>query len=133
MVKQSTNEKRHAIRAKRILSIQYRVVKTKVKNADKRWHLSTTHDMSFLGLAFFSDVPLHVDDVLELNVVMSGILDIFKGYGKVVRVEKKVTGAFFLVAIRFVELKKTTPKSRKKTSRTSSVPAKRVKRKSVKS
>ena len=115
MVKQSMSEKRQALRAKRILSIQYRIVKTRVRKADKRWHLSTTHDMSFLGLAFFSDIPLHVDDVIELNVVMSGILDIFKGHGKVVRVEKKITAAFFLVAIKFVEYKKIP---RKKASRT---------------
>ena len=121
MVKQSVSEKRQALRAKRILSIQYRLVKTRIRKADKRWHLSTTHDMSFLGLAFFSDIPLHVDDVIELNVVMSGILDIFKGYGKVVRVEKKITGAFFLVAIKFVDYKKPP---RKKTSRTASVEVK---------
>ena len=118
MVKQSMNEKRQALRAKRILSIQYRIVKTKVRKADKRWHLSTTHDMSFLGLAFFSDIPLHIDDIIELNVVMSGILDIFKGYGKVVRVEKKITGAFFLVAIKFVDYKKIP---RRKISRTAGV------------
>ncbi|MFA5260373.1 MAG: PilZ domain-containing protein [Candidatus Omnitrophota bacterium] len=110
MVKQATHEMRQALRTKRILSIQYRIVKTRLRKADKRWHLSTTHDMSFLGLAFFSDIPLHVDDVIELNVVMSGILDIFKGYGRVVRVEKKVAGAFFFIAIKFVDYKKTPRK-----------------------
>ncbi len=117
-MKQSTSEMRKALRTKRILSIQYRVVKTRLRKADKRWHLSTTHDMSFLGLAFFSDIPLHVDDIIEMNVVMSGILDIFNGYGKVVRVEKKVTGAFFLIAIKFFDYKQT---SRKKLPRTAGV------------
>lgn len=59
--------------------------------------------MSYLGLSFLSDTPYQIDDVLELHVVMSGILDIFKGYGQVVRVEKKETGAFYLIAIRFTK------------------------------
>ncbi|HPB69072.1 MAG TPA: PilZ domain-containing protein [Candidatus Omnitrophota bacterium] len=115
MVKQPIGEMRQALRAKRILSIQFRIVKTRIRKADKRWHLSTTHDMSFLGLAFFSDIPLHVDDIIEMNVVMSGILDIFKGYGQVVRVEKKAAGVFFLIAIKFVDYKRAL---RNKPSRT---------------
>ena len=103
MVKQSIEERRQALRTKRILSIQFRIVKSRGKGYDKDWHLSTTHDMSFIGLAFLSDIPVQLDDVLELNVVMSGILDIFKGYGKVVRVEKKKTAAFYLVGLKFVK------------------------------
>lgn len=103
MVKQSIEERRRASRAERILSIQYRLVKSKWKNSDTRWHLSTTHDMSLLGLSFLSDVEYRVDDVLELNVVMSGILDVFKGYGQVVRIEKKATGSFCFIAVKFVK------------------------------
>jgi len=103
MVKQLTAERRKALRARRILSIQYRMVKSRYKDGDTQWHLSTTHDMSLLGLAFLSDVPYAIDDALELHVVMSGILDIYKGYGKVVRVERKTTGAFYLIAVKFVD------------------------------
>ena len=103
MVKQLTAERRRALRARRILSIQYRLVKSRYKEGDTDWHLSTTHDMSILGLAFLSDVPYAVNDVLEIQVVMSGILDIYKGYGKVVRVERKTTGAFYLIAVKFVD------------------------------
>jgi hypothetical protein len=114
MVKQSIQERRQALRAKRILSIQYRIIKSRAKEFDKRWHLSTTYDMSYLGLAFLSDIPVMVDDILELNVVMSGILDVFKGFGKVVRIDKKETGVFYLVAIEFAPSPKsssqTTPK-----------------------
>ena len=48
---------------------------------------------------------------------MSGILDVFKGYGKIVRVEKKTTGAFYLIAIKYTDLK---PKARKSTVKTKS-------------
>lgn len=114
MVKQSTvEERRQAIRAKRILSIQYRLAKSKFKDSDKSWHLSTTYDMSVLGLSFLSEVPYYVDDALELNVVMSGVLDIFKGYGKVMRVERKESAAFYLIAVKFVENKIVTERKQR--------------------
>ena len=104
MVKQSSvEERRQAIRAKRILSIQYRLAKSKIKDSDKSWHLSTTYDMSVLGLSFLSEVAYYVDDTLELHVVMSGVLDIFKGIGKVTRVERKESAAFYLIAVKFIE------------------------------
>ena len=128
MVRQSVEERREALRAKRILSIQFRIVKSRVIDYDSHWHLSTTHDMSLMGISFLSDIPVQVDDIIELQVVMSGILDICKGYGQVVRVEKKATGAFYMAAVKFVEspFKKSPSKSSAKTT------ANRV-RKSVKS
>ena len=39
---------------------------------------------------------------------MSGVLDIFKGYGKVVRVERKESAAFYLIAVKFIENKALT-------------------------
>jgi hypothetical protein len=113
MVKQLTAERRKALRARRILSIQYRLVKSRYKEGDIQWHLSTTHDMSILGLAFLSDVPYAIDDVLEIQVVMSGILDIYKGYGKVVRVERKATGAFYLIAVKFVDSRAAARRKRR--------------------
>ena len=103
MVKQILQDRRSAIRAQRILSIQYRVVATKVRGADKQWHLSTTHDMSATGLSFLSDIVYGIDDTLELQVVMSGILDVFKGYGQIVRIDKKDTGSFCFIAVKFVK------------------------------
>ncbi len=103
MVKQILEDRRSAIRAQRILSIQYRVVATKTCGADKHWHLSTTHDMSATGLSFLSDIVYGIDDTLELHVVMSGVLDVFKGYGQVVRIDKKDTGSFCFIAVKFVK------------------------------
>ena len=55
------------------------------------------------GLAFFSDIEYRAGDIIEIHVVMSGILDIFKGFGKVIRVERKKTGVYFLIAVKFLE------------------------------
>ncbi|MCB9771751.1 MAG: PilZ domain-containing protein [Candidatus Omnitrophica bacterium] len=116
MVKQATDERRRAVRAQRILSIQYRVVQTKTRKADKHWHLSTTHDMSATGLSFLSDIVYRIDDVLEMHVVMSGVLDVFKGYGQVVRIDKKDTGSFCFIAVKFVKSPRTTARRAKNTS-----------------
>jgi hypothetical protein len=113
MVKQILEDRRQAIRAQRILSIQYRVVSSKSRSIDKHWHLSTTHDMSATGLSFLSDIVYRIDDVLELHVVMSGVLDVFKGYGQVVRIDKKDTGSFCFVAVKFVQSPRAVPRPRR--------------------
>ena len=105
MVKQVTAERRTWVRAKRVLSIQFRFVKGISHESKHIWHLSTTQDMSMGGLAFYTDREYHAGDLLEVKVVMSGLLDIFNGQAQVVRVEKKRTGAYFFTAIRFVESK----------------------------
>ena len=105
MVKQLGIERRQAVRAQRILSIQYRLIKGQRRGADRAYHLSTTYDMSVLGLSFFSDVAYQKGDILEIHVIMAGVLDIFKGKGQIVRIEKKKTGAFSLIAIKFIGAK----------------------------
>jgi len=116
MTKQTTEERRFWVRAKRVLSIQYRLVKSRRKSADKAWHLSTTQDMSYGGLSFYTDQEFKKEEVLELHVVMSGILDIFNGLGKVVRVERKATGSYFLTAVKFVEQKRQAKSYKKPTA-----------------
>lgn len=103
MVKAAASERRQWIRAKRVMSIQYRLVKARQKNFDDSWCLSMTHDMSVGGLSFFTDREFRKNDLLELHVIMSGVLEIYNGFGKVVRVEKKKTGAYFLTAVKFVD------------------------------
>lgn len=103
MNKKQFEERRKALRAKRILSIQFRLVKSKYKDADRKWHISTTHDMSILGIAFLSEVPYHINDILELQVVMSGVVDIFTGFGQIVRIEKKTKGAYYLIAVKLLK------------------------------
>lgn len=105
MVKQLMDEKREYIRAKRILSVRHRLVKRKNKPMYDFWYLSTTEDMSVNGLLFTSAMPYQKNDIIELEIVMSGVLDIFRGYGKVVRVHKKESGAFYSVAVQYSDVK----------------------------
>lgn len=103
MVKQDVKERRHFVRAKRILSIQFRIKKSSRKNYDKSWGLSTTQDMSLSGLSFYTDREYAPGDILYLHVVMSGVLDIYKGYGKVVRSDRKKSGVCYLVAVEYAD------------------------------
>ena len=126
MVKQVTAERRTWVRAKRVLSIQFRFLKGVSHESKHIWHLSTTQDMSVGGLSFYTDREYHAGDVLDVKVVMSGLLDIFNGFAQVVRVEKKRTGAFFLVAIKFIS-NKIKPRKAK-----AYIPSKRPPRRSAK-
>ena len=101
MVKQALQERRNAPRAKRILSIQFRRVEP--KTSDDTWYLSTTQDMSIGGLSFYTDQEYRAKDILEINVAMSGVLDIFNGFARVVRSERKKTGVYFLIAVELIE------------------------------
>ncbi|MBF0384560.1 MAG: PilZ domain-containing protein [Candidatus Omnitrophica bacterium] len=103
------SERRSFIRAKRVLSIEYRLVKRGSKKMNEKWHLSITQDMSLGGIAFFTSEKYKKNDVLEVNVVMSGILDVFKGFGKVVRAEEKDPDKAYLIALQFIP---QTPKKR---------------------
>ncbi len=105
MVKQVLEERRQFVRAKRILSVRHRLHLRKGRQMHEFWYLSTTEDMSVNGLLFTSAMPYQKSDVIELEIVMSGVLDIFRGFGKVVRVLKKESGAFYNVAVQYVDLK----------------------------
>lgn len=94
---QSFKERRQSIRAKRVLSIEYRLAGKK----NERWNLSTTEDMSLGGLSFYSEEQYRSGAKLEIHVVMSGVLDIYKGNATVVRSEKRSNGVVFLVAVKF--------------------------------
>lgn len=101
--KKNEVEKRAYVRAKRVLSIQFRIHKTRRKNIDKTWQLSTTSDMSYGGVCFFTDQEYQIDDILELKIVMSGILDIFTGYGKVIRSKRNDAGAYYSLGVKFLD------------------------------
>lgn len=103
MAVKGEDRRRHA-RVARALAIQFRLKKGRKSSDDEdAWHLSLTIDMSASGIAFESSIPYTVGDILELHVVMSGILDVVKGEGRVVRIEEKAPGRLYFVA---VELKK---------------------------
>ncbi len=117
---QNFEEKRDSIRAKRIVTVRHRLYKQKGKKVTSPWQVSMTENMSFTGLLFVSAIAYNVGDIVEIEVVMSGLLDIFKGYGQVVR-QQKHRGDFFYVAVKYVDLKKpaaqkSLSKSKKKTT-----------------
>jgi hypothetical protein len=101
-------ERRGAIRARRKLAIQHRLIKSQSKHLSTEWLLSTTRDMSVTGILFSSNVPYKPGAVIEIEVTMSGVIEIFKSFAKVVRVVKTGPTAFD-VAVKLVELK---PRSR---------------------
>lgn len=110
MVRQiEIDERRDTIRARHLLSIYYKLYKSSQKKADRSWYLSTTEDMSAGGLSFYSEHEYKTGDILEIHVVMSGVVEIFRGYAKIIRVKSKKTGAYFFTA---VELSKNVPLSR---------------------
>ena len=100
----SFEERRDSVRARRIITVRHRLVKHKGRKAEGMWQLSTTQNMSLSGLLFVSALNYHVGDIVEMQVVMSGVLDIFNGYGKVVRASRN-KGGYWHVAVKYVELK----------------------------
>ena len=103
MIEQNVKERRQFVRARRVLAIEYRRAEKNRKSS--AWHLSTTEDMSLGGIKFYSDIELRSGDMLEIRVVMSGVLDIFRGIVKVVRVEKKASTTYFVTAVQFIRSK----------------------------
>jgi len=117
MVKSMIKERRGCSRATRILSIEYRLYKSRRQHSDPNWHLSTTEDVSPAGLSFYSDYEYRPGDILDVRVVMSGLLEVFKGQCEVVRAEQKRLGACFLIVLRFAsfgQTAKSTPAGRPK-------------------
>ena len=101
----SFEERRDSIRANRIITVRHRLVKHNNRKApDPMWQLSTTENMSLSGLLFVSALAYHPGDIVELQVVMSGVLEIFNGFGKVVRASRN-KGGYYQVGVKYVDLK----------------------------
>jgi hypothetical protein len=98
------DERRDSIRAKRIITVRHRLVERNSKKVDSMWQLSTTENMSLSGVLFVSALAYHLGDIVELQVVMSGVLDIFNGYGKVMRMIRN-KGGYYHVGVKYVDLK----------------------------
>lgn len=105
----SFEERRDSIRAKRIITVHHRLIKHNNRKVDSAWQLATTEDMSLSGLLFISALAYHVGDIIELQVIMSGLLDIFNGFGQVIRVSHN-KGGHYRIAVKYVDLK---PKRRR--------------------
>jgi len=108
-------ERRQFPRAVHILGIEHRLAKKHGKTKKEYWHFSLTEDMSAVGLRFCSAIPYKVGDVLELKVTLSGVIDVFNGFGKVLRVETIKKTPQYKIAVYFagLEKKKTCHKQHK--------------------
>ena len=101
-------DRRRAPRAPRILSIWHRLYKRKGKEGGFPWHVSVTENMSVTGILFHSSAPYLVGDIIELEVLLSGALNIFQGFAKVVRVDRGRKKGSYSIAVMLVNLKKRT-------------------------
>jgi hypothetical protein len=97
-------ERRDSVRTRRIITVRHKLVRHNNRKVDSMWQLSATENMSLSGLLFVSVLPYHINDIIELQVVMSGVIDIFNGYGKVVRFSRH-KGGYYNVAVKYVDLK----------------------------
>ena len=100
----SFEERRDSVRAKRIITVRHRLIRHNGRKVDSMWQLATTENMSLSGLLFVSALVYHPGDVIELQVVMSGVLDIFNGFGKVIRASRN-RGGYYQVGVKYVDLK----------------------------
>jgi len=100
----SFEERRDSIRAKRIITVRHRLIKHNNRKTDTMWQLATTENMSLSGLLFVSALAYEQGDIVELQVVMSGVLEIFNGFGKVVRATRN-KGGYYKVGVKYVDLK----------------------------
>jgi hypothetical protein len=104
MIKTTFQDRRDSVRVKRIVTVRHRLHKRGSKKYNDIWQLATTEDMSYSGLLFSSVLPYKSGDILELEVVMSGVLYLFKGYGSVVRVGENRKG-YYQIGVKYIDLK----------------------------
>jgi hypothetical protein len=109
-------ERRDSIRAKRIVTVRHRLSKHNGRYVNGKWQMSVTEDMSLSGLLFVSAIAYEKDDLVELEVVMSGLLNIFKGYGQVIRLTRQ-KGGFYYVAVKYVDFKKPLMKAKTRSAK----------------
>lgn len=112
---QNFENRRDSIRAARIVTVRHRLVRHKGRKVSSPWQISMTENMSVSGLLFVSAINYEQDDTVEVEVVMSGMLDLFKGYGQVVRSILK-EGGYYHVALKYVDLKEA-PKVKKRSAK----------------
>ena len=81
-------ERRDGSRVNRVVAVSHRLAVARKIKPSADWSLSTTKNMSHSGLLFMSTVPYRKNAVLDLQVVMSGIIDLYNGLARVMRVQE---------------------------------------------
>ena len=94
-------ERRDGCRINRIVAVSHRLAVARKNKPLAAWSLSTTKNKSHSGLLFVSAVPYRKNAVLELQVVMSGIIDLYNGQAMVMRVQE-VGNTLFEIGVKFL-------------------------------
>jgi hypothetical protein len=97
-------ERRKGERVDRVIAIQHRLVKRGATKAKAVWSLSSTRNMSHSGLLFLSSEPYKVGDMIELEIVLADMIDIYKGPAKVVRV-RAIEAEQYAVGAQYIHVK----------------------------
>jgi hypothetical protein len=100
----SIEERRQGLRADRVIALQHRLVKRGGRKAEAVWSLSTTRNMSYSGLLFMSAQPYKEGDVIELEIVLAGMIDIYNGLAEVVRV-RSIESDQYDIGARYIHVK----------------------------
>ncbi len=100
-------ERRNGERVNRIFAVRHRLVRRPGSRSISDWSLSSTRNMSHSGLLFLSATSYRRGDVLELQVVMSGVIDVYNGRAEVMRV-KEISAAAFDVGVKYIPAKLST-------------------------
>jgi hypothetical protein len=96
------DERRQTVRADRVFAIKHCLVRRNARSAPGLCALSTTRNMSATGLLFLSETFYKVGDIIHVNVVVSGIVDVVNGNARVVRVVENGSTSFD-VAVHFIQ------------------------------
>ncbi len=105
-------ERRDGCRVNRVVAVSHRLAVVRRTKPLADWSLSTTKNMSHSGLLFLSAIPYRKNAVLELQVVMSGIIDLYNGQARVMRVQE-VGNTSFEIGVRFLPSKPLTRSAKK--------------------
>ena len=97
-------DRRNGVRANRVIAVKHRLIKRGSRKQATVWSLSTTKNMSVSGILFMSPVEYHVGDHIELEVVLSGMIDVFNGTAEVVRARAASFNSFDIAA-KYIEPK----------------------------
>lgn len=101
-------ENRKSIRAERSFDIRHRLSKQNRQRVIEPWIMSKTKDISSSGICFASPVLYQKDDILDIEVMTAGIIEVYKGLAKVVRIQEQ--WGHYYTALMFIEKKDIVPK-----------------------
>jgi len=105
-------DRRNGVRANRVIAVKHRLIKRGGKKYEPVWSLSTTKNMSVSGILFMSPFEYRQGDHIQLEVVMSGMIDVYNGLAEVVRVLPASYNSFDIAA-KYIE-----PKPRSRSAKT---------------